>query len=49
MSMQKTPIKESDFVKSLEKGLLVIRAFSADQPTLTVSEVTKKITNLSVQ
>ncbi|HWL23272.1 MAG TPA: IclR family transcriptional regulator C-terminal domain-containing protein [Ureibacillus sp.] len=44
--MDKLTIKESDFVKSLEKGLLVIRAFSQEHPTLTISEAAK-ITNLT--
>jgi len=31
--------KSRDFVQSLERGLAVIRAFNADRPSLTVSEI----------
>jgi IclR family pca regulon transcriptional regulator len=31
--------READFVQSLQRGLSVIRAFAADEPTLTLSEV----------
>jgi IclR family pca regulon transcriptional regulator len=33
--------RDSDFVQSLERGLAVIRAFSADTPELTLSEVAR--------
>ncbi|HEU4544536.1 MAG TPA: IclR family transcriptional regulator [Jiangellaceae bacterium] len=33
--------RSSDFVQSLERGLAVIRAFSADTPELTLSEVAR--------
>lgn len=39
-------IKNPDFIQSLERGLLIIRAFSKENPTLTVSEAAK-ITILS--
>ncbi|KYG89212.1 IclR family transcriptional regulator C-terminal domain-containing protein [Metasolibacillus sp. FSL H7-0170] len=46
MSIKKDTIKESDFVKSLEKGLLVISAFTKECPALTMSEAAK-LTGLS--
>ena len=33
--------RETDFVQSLQRGLAVIRAFDADNPTLTLSEVAR--------
>ncbi|AXI00244.1 IclR family transcriptional regulator [Sporosarcina sp. PTS2304] len=39
-------IKDADFMQSLERGLLVIQAFSHEHPSLTVSEAAK-ITSLS--
>jgi IclR family pca regulon transcriptional regulator len=35
------PIAPTDFVQSLERGLAVIRAFDADHPELTLSEVAR--------
>ena len=32
----------SDFVQSLERGLAVIRAFGADEPELTLSDVPRR-------
>jgi IclR family pca regulon transcriptional regulator len=34
--------RDSGFVQSLQRGLAVIRAFDAEQPTLTLSEVARK-------
>ncbi|MFJ7849980.1 IclR family transcriptional regulator C-terminal domain-containing protein [Peribacillus sp. NPDC097206] len=39
-------IKSGDYIQSLERGLLVIQAFSQETPTLTISEAAK-ITGLS--
>ncbi len=36
---QVAPIAEGDFVRSLAKGLMVIRAFSAERKSMTLSEV----------
>jgi IclR family transcriptional regulator, pca regulon regulatory protein len=36
-----TKARGSDFVQSLERGLAVIRAFGADHPSLTLSEVAR--------
>ena len=33
--------RETDFVQSLQRGLAVIRAFDADHPTLTLSDVAR--------
>jgi IclR family transcriptional regulator, pca regulon regulatory protein len=33
------PVRDGDYVQSLERGLAVIRAFDADHPMLTLSEV----------
>src|SRR5207248_4838010 len=33
--------RETDFVQSLQRGLAVIRAFDADNPTLTLSDVAR--------
>jgi len=46
LSMEYSEIKESDFVKSLEKGLLVITAFSNEHTKLSISG-TAKLTGLS--
>jgi IclR family pca regulon transcriptional regulator len=35
------PVRGSDFVQSLERGLAVIRAFDADHPELTLSDVAR--------
>ena len=35
------PDRETDFVQSLQRGLAVIRAFDADNPTLTLSDVAR--------
>jgi IclR family transcriptional regulator, pca regulon regulatory protein len=34
-------VRPADFVQSLERGLAVIRAFDADHPTMTLSEVAR--------
>lgn len=34
--------RDADFVQSLQRGLAVIRAFDADRPTLTLSEVARE-------
>lgn len=39
-------LKSTDFVQSLDRGLSVIRAFDADNPQLTLSDVAKR-TNLT--
>ncbi|WP_431028757.1 IclR family transcriptional regulator domain-containing protein [Lysinibacillus sp. LZ02] len=44
--MENEKIKETDLVQSLVKGLMVIRAFSEENPELTISEAAK-ITGLS--
>ena len=36
-----TERRPAEFVQSLDRGLAVIRAFSADQPSLTLSEVAR--------
>ena len=36
-----TADRETDFVQSLQRGLAVIRAFDADNPTLTLSDVAR--------
>ncbi|PIC63161.1 IclR family transcriptional regulator [Sporosarcina sp. P13] len=46
MKYSNNSIKDADFIQSLERGLLVIQAFSNENPTLTVSEAAK-ITTLS--
>src|ERR1700751_3923354 len=40
-SMTATESRNSDFVQSLERGLAVIRAFDADHPRLTLSDVAR--------
>ena len=35
-------LRETDFVQSLQRGLAVIRAFDAENPALTLSEVARK-------
>ena len=37
-----TDLRDSDYVQSLERGLAVIRAFSRERPTLTLSEVAEQ-------
>ncbi|GII25939.1 IclR family transcriptional regulator domain-containing protein [Planosporangium mesophilum] len=37
--MTEAPVRDSDFVQSMERGLAVIRVFNADNPELTLSEV----------
>jgi len=39
----KTAAKSADFVRSLDRGIAVIRAFSADHPARTASEVARSI------
>jgi len=39
VSLAPTAEREADFVQSLQRGLAVIRAFDADEPALTLSEV----------
>ncbi|HEV7898568.1 MAG TPA: IclR family transcriptional regulator [Planosporangium sp.] len=39
--MTDAPVRDSDFVQSIERGLAVIRVFDADNPELTLSEVAK--------
>ena len=46
MEYSNNSIKNPDFIQSLERGLLIIQAFSKENPTLTVSEASK-ITTLS--
>lgn len=46
MKYSNNSIKDADFIQSLERGLLIIQAFSNENQTLTVSEAAK-ITNLS--
>ena len=46
MKYSNNSIKDADFIQSLERGLLIIRAFSNENPSLTVSEAAK-ITTLS--
>ncbi|PID20275.1 IclR family transcriptional regulator [Sporosarcina sp. P3] len=46
MKNSNNSIKDADFIQSLERGLLIIQAFSNENQTLTVSEAAK-ITNLS--
>lgn len=41
MSPAEGTVRDSDFVQSLQRGLAVIRAFDADHPTLTLSEVAR--------
>lgn len=46
MKLSNNSINNADFIQSLERGLLVIQAFSRENPTLTVTEAAK-ITGLS--
>ncbi|WP_426566159.1 IclR family transcriptional regulator domain-containing protein [Angustibacter sp. McL0619] len=41
MTTDPGPTRSPDFVQSLERGLAVIRAFDADHPALTLSEVAR--------
>lgn len=41
MSEPAAKVRSSDFVQSLERGLAVIRAFDADHPELTLSDVAR--------
>jgi IclR family transcriptional regulator, pca regulon regulatory protein len=41
MAAETRPARGPDFVQSLERGLAVIRAFDADHPQLTLSEVAR--------
>ena len=38
----RTPPRRTDFVQSLDRGLAVIRCFSAENPSLTLSEVAER-------
>lgn len=42
LSGARPPIKEGDYVKSLARGLLVIRSFDADNRSQTLSEVARR-------
>ena len=42
MPTEDEPERGSHFVQSLERGLLVIRAFSAERPTMTLSDVARE-------
>ncbi|BAQ11164.1 transcriptional regulator [Bacillus sp. OxB-1] len=46
MELSNNSINNADFIQSLERGLLVIQAFSHEHPTLTVTDAAK-ITGLS--
>jgi alkylhydroperoxidase/carboxymuconolactone decarboxylase family protein YurZ len=41
-SPRRSSMRESHFVQSLERGLAVIRAFDADHPELTLSDVARE-------
>jgi IclR family transcriptional regulator, pca regulon regulatory protein len=43
VSMREVSERPRDFVQSVERGLAVIRAFTADRPSLTVSEIAHEI------
>ncbi|HEY5353410.1 MAG TPA: helix-turn-helix domain-containing protein, partial [Streptosporangiaceae bacterium] len=37
-----SPARRTDFVQSLDRGLAVIRCFSSERPSLTLSEVAER-------
>lgn len=41
MTSEDAPERGAHFVQSLERGLMVVRAFSAEQPSMTLSEVAR--------
>lgn len=41
MTTEDAPDRGAHFVQSLERGLMVVRAFSADRPSMTLSEVAR--------
>ena len=38
-----TGVRRTDFVQSLDRGLAVIRCFSSEHPSLTLSEVARRV------